>query len=127
MSFQPSVISTKRPFEKIHCDIWGPYRVPTHSGAQYFLTIVDDFTRYTWIHLMHFKSESQRYLRSFFSFVQTQFETRIQQIQVDNGGEFYSMKDFFLEQGVIYQTSCVRTPQQNGVVERKHRHILNVA
>ncbi|KAM2462028.1 hypothetical protein PS1_012937 [Malus domestica] len=76
---------------------------------------------------MQHKNETQSILKNFFSFVKTQFNTSIRQIRVDNGGEFCSLLDFFKDHGVIYQHSCVYTPQQNGVVERKHRHILETA
>ena len=59
--------------------------------------------------------------------LQLNSKPKIQQIRVDNGGEFYSMRDFFSENGIIYQHTCVYTPQQNGVVERKHRHLLETA
>jgi len=76
---------------------------------------------------MHHKSETQHLLSNFFSFVHTQFHVSIANIRVDNGGEFFSMRDFFKQNGTTYQHSCVYTPQQNGVVERKHRHILESA
>jgi transposase InsO family protein len=127
LPFSPSVISSLKPFELIHCDIWGRYRHPSLSGAYYFLTIVDDFTRFTWIFLMQHKSEAQSLLRRFFSYVLTQFNTRIKTFRSDSGGEFLSLRSFFHDNGVVFQHSCVYTPQQNGVVERKHRHILQVA
>ncbi|KAL6348322.1 hypothetical protein AAG906_005622 [Vitis piasezkii] len=106
LSFPSSFISSHAPFDLIHCDIWGPHRINSHSGARYFLTIVDDHTRYTWIHLMSFKSETQGILQSFISWVETQFN------HLDTKGSIT----------IIH----VLTPQQNGVVERKHRHLLNV-
>ena len=76
---------------------------------------------------MCFKFETQSLLKSFFSMVETEFDLKVRCIQVDNGSEFDSMKKIIQEHGMIHQHSCVSTPQQNGVVERKHRHILNVA
>jgi hypothetical protein len=73
------------------------------------------------------KSGTQPLLKSFFLFVRTQFNVNIKIICTDNGSEFLSMKDFFLNNRVEFQRSCMYTPQQNGVVERKHRHILNIA
>ena len=73
------------------------------------------------------KDEAQSLLKRFFSYVFTQFEFRIKTFQSDNGREFTSLRSFFQDNGVIFQHSCVYTPQQNGVVERKHRHILQVA
>lgn len=127
LPFSVSSISSFRPFELIHCDIWGPYKIASLSGAKYFLTIVDDYSRFTWVFFMHHKSETQHLLVNFFSFVQTQFHVSIANIRVDNGGEFFSMREFFKQKGTTYQHSCVYTPQQNGVVERKHRHILESA
>jgi len=51
--------SSKAPFDLIHCDICGPHKIHTHTGARYFLTIMDDFTRFTWIHFLNFNSEIQ--------------------------------------------------------------------
>jgi transposase InsO family protein len=127
LPFNSSVISSIKPFEIIHCDIWGRYRHPSISGAYYFLTIVDDYTRFTWIFFMQHKTEAQSLIKRFFSYVLTQFESPIKNFRSDNGGEFISLRSFFQDNGVIFQHSCVYTPQQNGVVERKHRHILQVA
>jgi hypothetical protein len=73
------------------------------------------------------KSEAQSLLRRFFSYVLTQFNTRIKTFRSDNGGEFLSLRSFFHDNGVVFQHSCVYTLKQNRVVERKHRHILQVA
>ena len=95
LPFSTSSISSNKPFELIHCDIWGPFKAPSFSGAKYFLTIVDDFSRFTWVFLMHHKSETKKFLTNFFSYVKTQFNTTIKNIWVDNGGKFFSMQEFF--------------------------------
>jgi len=77
LPFSPGTISSITPFEIIHCDIWGRYRHLSLTGAHCFLTIVDDFTRFTWIFLMRHKNEAQSLLKKFFSFVRTQFESHI--------------------------------------------------
>ena len=76
---------------------------------------------------MKYKDEAQPLIKHFFSYVSTQFESHIKIFRSDNGGEFLSLQSFFKDNGVLFQYSCVYTPQQNGVVERKHRHILQVA
>jgi Integrase core domain/GAG-pre-integrase domain len=128
-AFSISLNKAEKPFDLIHCDLWGPYRTTSHSGAHYFLTIVDDFTRTVWVYLMAEKGETSTLLKSFSKMIQTQFQKSIKCIRSDNGTEFTSriMKQFLVENGIVHQTSCVGTPQQNGRVERKHRHILNVA
>ncbi|OMP00054.1 Integrase, catalytic core [Corchorus capsularis] len=59
----------------------------------------------------------------------TQFGKKVKQIRIDNGPEFQSncMLDYYKEHGIVLQTSCTDTRQQNGVVERKYRHIMEVA
>lgn len=93
----------------------------------YFLTIVDDHSRGVWVFLLHNKAQVKATLRSFVKMVERQFQKNIKIVRSDNGTEFTSLTSEFSEQGIRHQTSCVGTPQQNGRVERKHRHILNVA
>lgn len=113
----------------IHVDIWGGYSVPSHFGARYFLTIVDDSSRATWVYLMQHKSETKHYLKLFIAPIKTQFGRKVQKIRTDNGVEFFSrdISIFFENEGIIHEHSFVGTPQQNGVVECKHRHLLEVA
>ena len=125
--FPSSLISTSKCFSLIHCDIWGRYKTPSHFGAFYFLILVDDFSRFTWVFLMRHKSETQTLPRQFFHYVNTQFNKKVQQLLSDNEAEFLSLQKFLLEEGILFQNSCVYTPQQNGVIERKHRHILETA
>ena len=111
----------------IHCDLWGAYRIPASCSAYYFLTIVDDFSRAVWIYLLAEKHEVVKVMHNFFAMTERQFGKQVKIVRGDNGTEFSHLKSYFDENGVAFQTSCVGTPQQNGRVERKHRHILNVA
>ena len=72
------------------------------------------------------KSQTQATFEQFCTMVETQFLKKIKTIRTDNGNEFI-MTDFFVKRGILHQLSCVETPQQNAIVERKHQHILNVA
>lgn len=126
-SFPLSDHKASSSFELVHCDLWGPYKTPSSCGAYYFLTIVDDFSRAVWIYLLLDKREVSQTILSFIALVDRQYEKQIKIIRSDNGTEFTCLKTEFIKRGIIFQTSCVGTPQQNGRVERKHRHILNIA
>ncbi|XP_019160869.1 PREDICTED: uncharacterized protein LOC109157415 [Ipomoea nil] len=86
----------------------------------------NDFSRYTWLHMMKAKSETRQFLKKFHAYVFTQFDRLIKVLRSDNGTEF-KMEEFLSDNGIIHQKSCVNTPQQNAKVERKHQHILSVA
>ncbi|GJY90673.1 putative RNA-directed DNA polymerase [Tanacetum coccineum] len=113
----------------VHLDLWGPYKVVSRDEYRYFLTIVDDYSRAVWVYLIKTKDEVCFYIESFVEMILTQFNKKIKVFRSDNGTEFVNNKlaVFFKEKGIIHETSCAHTPQQNGIVERKHRHLLNVA
>ena len=114
------------PFDIIHCDIWGPHHVASYSGFRFFLTLVDDCTRFTWVFLLKHKSDAMTVLPRFFAMVHRQFDAGIKMLRSDNAPEL-KMAELCADQGVLHQFSCVEHPQQNSVVERKHQHLLNVA
>lgn len=118
----------KQAFEMIHIDTWGPYRVPARGNFRYFLTIVDDYSRATWIHLMKQKSEAYGVIKRFIMFAKTQFDAQVKIIRSDNALEFSDeqCKKLYNELGIVHQTSCVDRPQQNGRVERRHRNVLEM-
>ncbi|CAA7030830.1 unnamed protein product [Microthlaspi erraticum] len=92
-----------------------------------FLTIVDDHSRAVWLYLLSDKTMVQQQIREFLTMIERLFAKKVKTIRSDNGSEFLCLTRFFREHGIVHETSCVHTPQQNGRAERKHRHILNVA
>lgn len=89
---------------------------------------MDDYSRATWLFLMQNKQQVLSIFQKFVLHVQTQFQKSLKIIRSDNGSEFMSQSfTYYLSSlGVIYQTSCPYTPQQNAKVERKHRHLLEM-
>ena len=93
-----------------------------------FITIVDDYSRFTWVFFVKQKSEFLSVFKHFYDYVLTQFDKRIKSVRTDNAKEL-SQGDtpkICTEKDIISQSSCVDTPQQNEVVERKHKHLLEV-
>ena len=129
LPFGHSTIKSTVPFELLHIDTWGPYRNSTHNGCTLFLTIVDDYTRVTWLFLMKNKSEAVIVFQSFYAYVSTQFHIDIKGIRSDNAPDLCEgkMKIFLSSKGIIHHKTCANTPQQNGVVERKHKYLLETA
>ncbi|XP_043806668.1 uncharacterized protein LOC122721806 [Manihot esculenta] len=125
-------ISTNKsdtPFSIIHSDVWGPAPESVSPDYRYFVTFIDDCTRVTWVYLLKQKSEVAEKFCDFFRMIKTQFHRTIQVLRSDNGGEFVNnhLQTFFRDNGILHQTTCPYTPQQNGVAERKNRHILETA
>ncbi|KAK9063310.1 hypothetical protein SSX86_017180 [Deinandra increscens subsp. villosa] len=120
---------SKQLGELVHLDVWGPYKIPSREGYKYFLTVVDDFSRAVWVFLLKHKDEVFINLQIFCNLIETQFNKKVKVFRSDNGTEFVNRRltEFFQTKGIVHQTTCAYTPQQNGIVERKHRHLLNVA
>ncbi|RVW62884.1 Retrovirus-related Pol polyprotein from transposon RE1 [Vitis vinifera] len=116
------------PFMVIHSDVWGPSKVPTLSGSRWFVTFIDDCTRMTWLCLMKTKDEVNLLFQNFHKMIETQYNAKVRVLRSDNGGEYQSsdLQKYLEGHGIIHQTTCSNTPQQNGVAERKNRHLLEV-
>lgn len=114
------------PFTLVHSDIWGPSRVCSTLGYSYFVTFIDDFLRCTWIFLMKYHPDVFNIFQSFSHEIANQFGTSIKILRMDNAKVYLSSKfqSFLTSQGILHQTSCAHTPQQDGVVERKNRHVV---
>ena len=84
LPFLSSSTKSKFAFDLLHVDIWGPYANKTYNGCQYFLTVVDEFTRMTWLLLMHNKNDCVDLLNNLFSCIKTQFNKHVKAIRSDN-------------------------------------------
>ncbi|KAK9750505.1 hypothetical protein RND81_02G201300 [Saponaria officinalis] len=81
-------------FELIHLDLWGPYKFASLTGAHYFLTIVDDYSRVTWTFLLKEKTQVPATIEGFFLQIQNQFGRTVKKIRSDNGTEFLQTSCF---------------------------------
>lgn len=113
-------------FDLIHLDIWGPFQVPTVEGCRFFLTIIDDCTRVTWVYLLKTKYAVITILPHYYNFILTQYKTKIKAVRFNNAAKL-SFQEFFASTGIMSFHSCTETPHQNCVAKRKHQHLLNVA
>jgi len=126
LPFSSSISHASANFELIHFKIWGPISTIYVHSPRYFLTILDDHSRFLWIILLKSKAEVSTHVKNFITLIQNQFHITPKTIKIDNGLEFM-LNDFYALHGIVHHKSCVETPQHNGRVERKHQHILNVA
>ncbi|BBN68591.1 hypothetical protein Prudu_489S000400 [Prunus dulcis] len=129
LPFHPAGSSTSHSLALLHCDVWGPAPVTSVSGFQYYLLLVDDYTRYSWFFPLRRKSEVYSTFVTFKTYVEKSVGNQIKAIRSDSGGEFTSasFQSYLNLHGISHQFSCPHTPEQNGCVERKHRHLVETA
>ncbi|GJW72145.1 retrovirus-related pol polyprotein from transposon TNT 1-94 [Tanacetum coccineum] len=110
-------------------DLCGPMRVESINGKKYVLVIVDDYSRYTWTHFLRSKDETPGVLIDFLTLVQRGLHAQVTTVRTDKGTEFLNktLHAFFAKEGIRHETSTARTPEQNGVVERRNRTLVEAA
>jgi len=124
-----SIMTTTQPLELIHMDLFGPVTYISIGGNKYGLVIVDDYSRFTWVFFVYDKSQVQEKVKIFVRRAQREFGLPIKKIRSDNGTEFKNtlVEEFLDDEGIKHEFSTPYTPQQNGVVERKNRTLLDMA
>jgi len=129
-SFKPiDVVSTTRPLELLHMDLFGPSRTMSLGGNYYGLVIVDDYSRFTWTFFIATKDETYHVFKNFAKAVQNEKNSSMVSIKSDHDREFQNEKfeKFCSKLGIKHNFSAPRTPQQNGVVERKNGSLEELA
>nr|GEV05216.1 retrovirus-related Pol polyprotein from transposon TNT 1-94 [Tanacetum cinerariifolium] len=113
----------------LYMDLCGPMRIASINGKRYVLVIMDDYSRYTWGHFLRSKDEALVVIKTFLTQITVLFQSLVIIIRTDNGTEFKNqvLKEYFDSVGISHQVSSVRTPQQNRVVERRNRTLLEAA
>jgi transposase InsO family protein len=122
-------MSTSRPLELLHMDLFGPTTYASAGGNLYCLVIVDDFSRYTWVFFLHDKSEVATIFKMFAKKAQNELDCKIKKIRSDNRKKFNNtnIHEYCDEIGLKHEVLATYTPQQNGVVERKNRTLITLA
>ena len=119
----------KEILDLVHNDVCGKMSTGSLSGCEYFWTIIDDKTRYTWIYVLKHKDEVFARFLEWKALVENSTGRKLKALRTDNGGE-YASKEFetYLKQnGIRHERTVPKTPEQNGVAERMNRTIVETA
>ncbi|GJV92943.1 retrovirus-related pol polyprotein from transposon TNT 1-94 [Tanacetum coccineum] len=122
-SHQPKAeVTNQEKLYLFHMDLCGPMRVASINGKRYILVIVDDYSRFTWVGFLRTKDEAPEAIIKCIKNIQVLLNATVHNVQTDNGTEFVNqtLREFYENVGISHQTSVVRTPQQNDVVERRN-------
>ena len=115
-----------RPLELVHSDVCGKLKNKSLSGAEYFLSFIDDNTHFTWVYMLKKKDEVFRKFREWKAMVERESGHRLKTLRTDNGGEYTSteFKEYLEAEGVRHELTIPKTPEQNGVAERMNRTLV---
>nr|GEU50257.1 putative ribonuclease H-like domain-containing protein [Tanacetum cinerariifolium] len=123
------VPNSRQRLHLLHMDLCGPMRIASINGKQYVLVIVDDYSRYTCVHFLRFKYETPEVIKTFLKRITVLLQSSVITIRTDNITEFKNqvLKEYFDSVDISHQVSSIRTPQQNRVVERRNRTLVEAA
>ncbi|KAI3746827.1 hypothetical protein L6452_09268 [Arctium lappa] len=121
--------STSSPLELLHMDLCGPMRTQSLGGKKYMLVIVDDYSRYTWVKFLRSKDETPKVLITFLKTTLVNMQRHVKFLRTDNGTNFKNkiVEEYLESVGISHQYSAARTPEQNGVVKRQNRTLVEAA
>ena len=114
------------PLDLIYSDVWGPSPTPSLLGHRYYVIFVDDHSKYIWFYPLMHKSDVFSIFLQFQALVERYFSRTIKSIQTDWGGEFRSLPQIFNKSGITHCIAAPHTHEQQGAVERRHRHITKI-
>nr|GEU94114.1 hypothetical protein [Tanacetum cinerariifolium] len=111
----------------LYMDLCGPMRVESVNGKKYILVIVDDYSRFIWVKCLRSKDEAPDFIIKFLKMIQVRLKVPVRRIQTDNGTEFVNqtLREYY--ECISHETSVVRSPQQNSVIERRNRTLIEAA
>ncbi|GJU26469.1 putative ribonuclease H-like domain-containing protein [Tanacetum coccineum] len=123
------VSSISQPLQMLHMDLFGPTFVKSLMKKMYCLVVTDDYSRFSWVFFLATKDETSEILKTFITGIENLIDLKVKVIRCDNGTEFKNkvMNQFCEMKGIKREFSVARTPQQNGVAERKNRTLIEAA
>jgi transposase InsO family protein len=112
----------------VHADLCGPINPPTPGGKRYFLLLVDDSSRFMWVHLLAMKDQASAAIKKFQAAAELESGHKLKMLRTDRGGEFTSRElGYYSDHGVQRQLTAAYTPHQNVVVERRNQMVVGMA
>lgn len=123
-AFPVSETNYTKPLELIASDLWGPAPINTDYGYKYYVSFVDAYSRYVWIYFLGSKYETHNVVLQFIAQAEKQINCQLKVMQTDGGSEFQPLKEYFQRKGIIHRITFLYTSEQYGLVEEKHRHIV---
>nr|GEU32145.1 retrotransposon protein, putative, unclassified [Tanacetum cinerariifolium] len=112
------VPNSRQRLHLLHMYLCGPMRIASINGKRYVLVIVDDYSRYTWVHFLRSKDDAPKVIIKFLKMITVIHQSPVIIIRTDSGTEFKNqvLEEYFDTVGISHQMSSVQTPQQNGLV-----------
>nr|GEX68039.1 hypothetical protein [Tanacetum cinerariifolium] len=123
------VPNSKQRLHLLHMNLCGPMRVASINDKRYILVIVDNYSRFTWVHFLRTKDEMPEVIKNFLKKIYVRLQAHVIIVRTDNGTEFknHALKEYFDSVGITHETSAAKTPQKNGVVERINHTLVEAA
>nr|GEY78739.1 putative ribonuclease H-like domain-containing protein [Tanacetum cinerariifolium] len=120
------VSSISEPLQLLHMDLFGPTSIRSIDHKYYCLVIIDDYSRFCWVFFLEHKDETYPIFKNFINLVENQLNKKVKTIRCDNGTEFKNaqMIELYGSKGNKREYSNPRTPQQNGVADRKNKTLI---
>ncbi|GJY69251.1 putative ribonuclease H-like domain-containing protein [Tanacetum coccineum] len=118
-----------KPLFMLHMDLFGPTFMSSLMHKKYCLVVTDDYIRFTWVFFLTTTDETSEILKNFIKEIENLVDKKVKIIRSDNGTEFKNkvMDDFCREKGIKREYCIARTPQQNGVAERRNRTLIEAS
>jgi len=120
LPFIRSTIVYTNPLLMVFIDVWGPAPIATRNRVRYYIAFIDAYSRYTWLYLLHARSQVAYVFINFKTCAETQTTFKLKSLQTDNAKEFFVLNKLLQQYGIRFRLIFPHTHEQNGLVERKH-------